>query len=88
MGAIYPAVVKDIRDYGLIVELAPGVALLLHKSQISHKFVSHLTINTSLNFVYTHSVYLHRHSKFCIVDCTITCTCMCNMYMSTLAHLK
>ena len=85
MGAIYPAVVKDIRDYGLIVELAPGVALLLHKSQISHKFVSRLTMNT--NRIYM-TVYLHRHSKFCIVDCTITCTCMCNMYMSTLAHLK
>ena len=39
MGAIYPAVVKDVRVYGLIVELAPGVTLLLHKSQLSHKMV-------------------------------------------------
>ena len=40
VGAIYPAVVRDIRDYGLIVELVPGVEILLHKSQMSHKFVS------------------------------------------------
>ena len=39
VGAIYPAVVKEVRDYGLIVELAPGVTILLHKSQMSHKFV-------------------------------------------------
>ena len=39
VGAIYPAVVRDIRDYGLIVELAPGVDILLHKSQMSHKMV-------------------------------------------------
>lgn len=41
VGAIYPAVVKDVRNYGLIVELAPGVTILLHKSQMSHKYISH-----------------------------------------------
>ena len=41
MGAIYSVVVREVRDYGLIVELAPGVDALLHKSQLSHKYVSH-----------------------------------------------
>ena len=40
VGAIYPAVVGEVRDYGLMVELAPGVNALLHKSQLSHKYVS------------------------------------------------
>ena len=40
MGAIYSVVVKDVRDFGVIVELAPGVDALLHKSQLSPKFVS------------------------------------------------
>ena len=39
MGAIYQAIVRDVRDYGLIVEMAPGVTILLHKSQISLKKV-------------------------------------------------
>ena len=41
VGAIYSVVVREVRDYGLIVELAPGVDALLHKSQLSHKYVSH-----------------------------------------------
>ena len=38
-GAVIDATIKEVRDYGFIVELAPGVATLLHVSQISHKFV-------------------------------------------------
>ena len=58
VGAIYPAVVKDVRDYGLIVELAPGVDILLHKSQMSHKFVSEYTyILQVVLLVYTSRLY-------------------------------
>jgi polyribonucleotide nucleotidyltransferase len=57
VGAIYPAIVRDVRDYGLIVELAPGVQLLLHKSQISHKIISHpselgLVVGQTINVKY------------------------------------
>ncbi|KAL5463352.1 hypothetical protein EMCRGX_G032244 [Ephydatia muelleri] len=40
-GSIIDATIKEVRDYGFIVELAPGIGALLHVSQISHKFVSH-----------------------------------------------
>ena len=35
-GAIIPVTVKEIRDYGVIVEFAQGGEALLHKTQISH----------------------------------------------------
>lgn len=44
-GAIYPVTVKEVREYGVMVELAPGVEALLHKSQISHR--SHRTVSWS-----------------------------------------
>jgi len=49
VGAIYSVVVKEVRDYGLIVELAPGVDALLHKLQLSHEYVvnrSHWYLHT------------------------------------------
>ena len=67
VGAIYPAVVKEVRDYGLIVELAPGVDLLLHKSQMSHKFVSKHEPAVSLTYytaAKTHCI-LRNSAAFC-----------------------
>ena len=40
VGSVIEVVVKEIRDYGFMVELAPGVLSLLHMAQFSHDFVS------------------------------------------------
>ena len=40
IGSVVEVTVKDVREFGFIVELAPGVECLLHIAQISHDFVS------------------------------------------------
>lgn len=40
IGEIIPATIKEVRDYGVIVELAPEVTVLLHNSEISQETVS------------------------------------------------
>ena len=38
-GEVYEGVVKTITDYGAFVDIAPGVAGLLHVSEITNDFV-------------------------------------------------
>ena len=33
-------IIKDCRPYGLFVEIEPGIVALVHKSELSHKYVS------------------------------------------------
>ena len=40
VGAVIDATVKEVRDIGLMVELAPGVVSLLHIKNLAHEFVS------------------------------------------------
>ena len=40
IGSVLEATVTEIRDHGLMVELAPRVSSLLHISKISNEFVS------------------------------------------------
>ena len=47
-GSVLEATITEVRDYGFMVELAPGVTCLLHNSQISHTQVcvhQHVTEN-------------------------------------------
>lgn len=40
-GAIYPAKITEIRQYGMLVELAPGLICLLHNSLITNRPIKH-----------------------------------------------
>jgi hypothetical protein len=40
IGSVIEVTIRDLREYGFIVELAPGVQCLLHIHQFSHDFVS------------------------------------------------
>ena len=40
IGEVIDATVKEVRDIGLMVELAPGVVSLLHIKNLAHEFVS------------------------------------------------
>ena len=39
-GEVIEVTIKDVRDFGFKVEVAPGSNLLLHISQLSYDFVS------------------------------------------------
>ena len=40
IGSVVEVVIIDVKDFGFVVELAPGVDALLHVAQISNEFVS------------------------------------------------
>ena len=40
IGSVIEVLIKDVRDYGFMAELAPGVLVLLHNKQLGHDFVS------------------------------------------------
>ena len=44
IGSVIEVTIRDLRQYGFIVELAPGVQSLLHIHQFSHDFVSAIVI--------------------------------------------
>ena len=40
VGSVLEGTITEVRDYGFMVELAPGETALLHNSKLSHTFVS------------------------------------------------